>query len=1055
MGVKEEDDGSESEMLEAEEEDEVTSSEESSQEEKVETASSEREVVPDTGFRTKAAFAYRSTRVLCACSVCPLLVLAALVTTGVLRAGSTYNSVVDRNRCVHFARVVSNLSNELAAEGLLTVSERTELSHEPASLRTTRAAVDKLLHRVLRFDGGQECIAAGVSAPADILSAADLATARESMNTSAPSDIVKWYGDRVDRFAMTTVGALRHSLANVRPQRRTVGLVGVLHTRAAGMDTMLGVDVAVSLAARGAQLKDTGRGEVGAEPKWAQSSPSTGPATSLHEAAVRSVMSGREELEEGMRVVDVLLPERAASIREGFTASAGLRGQLDSMFQLSAAADVLPGAEQRRRLALDWLSNASRCNTDLDSMRTRLSSQLTDSAVDYDRHMSKKVGAAVLTLLLICVFVVLDVFMLWHFRKEAQEEVEIEVDFRSEPETLAMIKQYCNCMGAWLLEDIVPCPVTEAPRQVGQMELRLRLAVNALRHLRPFVPPWVFRNRAPLDMMEAAKYVEKPKYKQPSIDLTAEIARMAEAKAREGAEEKAAAPPAAAPPPPTHLAAATAAASGGGHSPRTPRLRLRAALARDDSADDDADSMVNCPQIVPDEEFDHEKNSADMNGLPRSLNLEHGLALHDDVSLVVISLKNMNSRENHSIGPDAVYRDPEAMAHSMNTFLKLVSEVAESYEGVICRITSESVFVGFNMTWTMEQPLLCAKNACVFAVDLIREYERAVVRCRSEEEGMHDQPLTVGTRVEMRARGTSTWRTGVVTQVSPVKVQDDEGGNPETYPFVRAAKPMCSLEQSIGSPETGWPMICIVTGNMFTGVVNTGTFRTFEFVGPQVQQLMKLQHLGEEYGIRVLVDSWTRELLLQAPVRVGDIVQVIGPAEKVEMMCRGSDKGLGWNEDMAKAAGAHCEVLATHTDDTIELQLDGTSARFPLRAVRHGLPVHQAGILHDEADPWDTRHVEIFSELLTSEPTPEMVAQQNSLDAVFACLRGRRYKAAERALTMYVNTFEVVECDVKQHTLSVSQSPQERPVKVNMTTMSAQLKDAIENLASAAASRGF
>eukprot|EP00756_Hemistasia_phaeocysticola_P019405 Hpha_TRINITY_DN15656_c3_g2::TRINITY_DN15656_c3_g2_i1::g.97494::m.97494 len=727
------------------------------------------------------------------------------------------------------------------------------------------------------------------------------------------------------------------------------------------------------------------------------------------------------------------------------------------------------------------------------------------------------------------------VFFLRSFVRDAKEEEKIQVDFVDDDATLSMVRIYCDRMSVWLLEDIP----RRAEKAMGQMELNMCQAVNALRPLRPFVPPWVFVNRPPRDLTEGAKYVEKPKYKQPSIDLTAEMAKAAEA-AKNAAERGE--PP---PQPEGHAAAlaslmAAAAAkereaatpseqmspnhadevkregtnqTSGSDKLLVPRQESSPKLTpkEEDAADKekadkekaekekadkereerekeekrkkfvekdqetptetdsqprsrkvtmqdahlvedtgfcaDDDDVTSIPQMDTNPPVDPEtgdQDIKDMNGLQRTLNLSRGLHLRNDVSLVEISLRSMHSPRNHQNAPrGANYRSPETMARAMNHFLLLVADIAEKHSGAIARVSPSAVHVGFNLTWHMGCPRLCAKAACSFALELTREYDARVKALRIEEAADSAPPLEVGSKVEMRVRN-GPWLEGEVTQLKPLRILADGESEPKPYPEVRPALTMCSLEQGIGSPEKGRPTIAIVTGNMFAGIVSTGTFRTFEFVGPHVTQLMKLRCLNEECGIRVLVDSWTRAMYLRAPLVQGDMMDLVGPSDRLERLCQEADKGLGWNDAMARSAGTRREVLAVNSDGTAEIQLDDTSARFPIAAVRHALPVHQVGILHNDNEPWDTRHCEVYSELVCGDVTEYQREQQRALDMVFTALRAKRYKTADRALQQYVDEYETEVIEDPEHG-----AQGERKTRVNISNSTHRLRDSLTHLVEA------
>lgn len=1154
-------DGSEAPTEDAEEEDltQTESIEESD-------ADAEEETDNKSSFLEVAQFGYRDSRCLALCTLIPLFLFGCLMLTAAIHSGIRLDSVASKDHCAAYTRVIARLADSLAEEARLRTLlganfEGMEGQNLTLSLAVQQSFVDRRLRQALQYANADSCKLDAYDSVESVITEEGLANFRAQPAT-VPA-IFSWYRTVTLGIARAAFVSYRKSLSNFRSQRHHVSTASLqLANSAIQSETVVGKAL-IDLLKTGSNLRQDGSKKL----EWHlnQGQHETDDIDPKVVLMLKSMASATREA--GLDIADILMGKSTGFGVAKAIYSRGSEGRtflLDEGFTPVPVREVL-SADQRQAWMSAWVRNASRVNHDLDTISVRLVDDLSDSLLDADRSSRQKAGTDICIFLLVAVFIAIIFFLLRSFVRDTREEEKIQVDFEDDEATLAMLRMYCSRMGVWLLEDIPRSSSTDRFGQMGQMELNMCQAVNALRPLRPFVPPWVFVNRPPRDSTEGAKYVEKPKYKQPSIDLTAEMAKVAvargsadrtvtadahasalasfmdkqsqrekeqdvqdvapmlppsssespaatpidtdvsqstdvdkkeamikelgekkrkemEDKQRQRDREKARAQRARAR---TEAGSPKDLLDGGdtGGSQNVPLGSRRVTVTQstgenmpmDEGPPFDADSETgSIPQVdntpPPDPET-VEQDLKDMSGLQRTLNLSSGLHLRNDVSLVEISLRNMHSTKNHQKAPPgANYRSPAVMAKAMNTFLMLVAEVAERHQGAIARISPAAVHVGFNLTWYMDTPALCAKAACSFTLELVNEYDNLVKALRVEEADDVVPPLEVGSKVEMRVRG-GPWLEGEVTQLKPLRVRADGEQEAKPYAEVRPASTMCSLEQGIGSPEKGGPTIAIVTGNMFAGIVNTGTFRTFEFVGPHVTQLMKLRCINDECGIRVLVDSWTRAMYLRAPLMKGDTVVIVHPAERLQRLCQEADKGLGWNDAMARGAGTRRVVLAVNSDGTVEVELDDTSARFPASALRHSLFVHQVGILHNDSDPWDTRHCEIYSEIVCNDVSEKERDQQHALDQVFAAVRTRRYRQADRLLQNYIDDYETEEIDdpLEQSRGPGGQGPQEqqqqqqqpegitsrgdKKTRVNISNSTHRLKEAVTHLVEAATAK--
>eukprot|EP01062_Namystynia_karyoxenos_P004248 TRINITY_DN1149_c0_g2_i2.p1 TRINITY_DN1149_c0_g2~~TRINITY_DN1149_c0_g2_i2.p1 ORF type:complete len:1152 (+),score=282.76 TRINITY_DN1149_c0_g2_i2:126-3458(+) len=1050
--------------------------EECSEEETSVALSPEPEGAQDEGFLGALEAAARTPRMLFAATLVPLAVVVALSLAQVGRFGAQTADIVRPEPQVNFARLAGRLASALAHEAqvqlmLLPGSSPTFITQQHLGEAQERTSKSLLLVMHLHGEHAGEVAVPGAPSVRDIITPEGLAAQRAAIaaGTVTPVRVLEWFGAAVDALAVVALGAHRRSASNLFPLRRALGHAVLQQSLAAAQREQTLGRLAVELAAAG-EVQE-GRGREASLAWWhAGGASRVAPAGPTAARAARGALN---ELAAAITAAEVLTAaETFEAVQAGIGRAAAQRSVLRGFFPSRLARDML-GAPQRRDLLRSWWGNSSAVTNDFASIQGKAQGLLTGSLLDERKSSASLVGTWVAMLCFLLVVFVLCFLVLWNLARDTREEALVSADFEDNEATLQMIRDYCNHIAVWLLDDIRP----DVPKEEqGQMELRLRRTVNALYHLRPFVPPWVFASVPAQDIKEAAQYVEKPKYKQPSIDITAEMQQGApDGDAPRGGSNTvvkrvsvvappttaavARAPSAAAPAPaPARDPAAPDAAAGDAaeHAKQTEFVLAPKETSEGSDADSDAslspqgrlarrnskffqeEEEEDCLQEeVPTTEEDLAKISADMNWLPRTLNLKQGLERQDQLSIVLVTLANMNSRETHSATRDAPYRDPWALAHGMNQFLQLVSDIAEAHEGCIVKIEPEAIYVGFNLTWQMKRPARCARNACSFATALAVNYQEAVEHLRAIESSPGEGEIRVGGKVEMKA-ADGTWRSGTVSSLRPLKVVEEGSTEAKRYEEVHAVQPMCCMEQCVGSPEVGAPMMVVVSGDLYAGPINTGTFRSFDFFGPRVRRMLRLRQLGSELAIRVVVDARTREYVSRTPLQDGDLVMLVESADRLQQVCQASSS-CEWNQDMADAAGHVVQVQAVHPDGSAEVELqDGSSVRLPLQAMRQALAIHAVGMLHEDGLSWDSHNYEIFCELMAQELTREKREQQAVLDHVFQCIRQRRFKPAERSLQMYIDAYESVEVVDSQ---GAAGRQGEKRRKANLTPLTARLKE--------------
>eukprot|EP00756_Hemistasia_phaeocysticola_P064005 Hpha_TRINITY_DN7463_c0_g1::TRINITY_DN7463_c0_g1_i1::g.95890::m.95890 len=421
---------------------------------------------------------------------------------------------------------------------------------------------------------------------------------------------------------------------------------------------------------------------------------------------------------------------------------------------------------------------------------------------------------------------------------------------------------------------------------------------------------------------------------------------------------------------------------------------------------DDADAA---PEAVIRKPSEHMVLQLGADYLPRELNLARGFRQCTDVSLVYVSMRHV-----HKVCGDV---PSERVQDAVNELLWVIADLCTQYQGTMIKASPGGYFVGFNLSWELSIPGRHALAATRFAKDLHLRYremvemQRDVLRGGGSPDGSVPSPARMrfskGDEVEVRdkprAETQEEWFKGIVHSVGPLKVLV-AGGEPRKWDEVRHKTRPCAMEQVIGDPDQGFPHISIVTGEMHAGVVNTGTFRTYECLGAKVTRMVQMESLAHEFGVAVMMDSVTKDKMLRAPILPGDMVEVMEPAERVKTSCLQSKAGLGWNEAMEAACGTRCEVLGVNPDQTVELQLTGTTARFPAMVLKHIHTVKLLTILCQGEFQSPEVVVELACE--NGEPSAEEKEKQKKLDAVFRAFKVRRYKLSERLLMDYVNTWE-------------------------------------------------
>eukprot|EP01065_Artemidia_motanka_P034091 TRINITY_DN4124_c4_g4_i1.p1 TRINITY_DN4124_c4_g4~~TRINITY_DN4124_c4_g4_i1.p1 ORF type:complete len:1156 (+),score=280.96 TRINITY_DN4124_c4_g4_i1:51-3470(+) len=1027
---------------------------------------------PSSTCAAKAAVAYRDVTVLGGCTFAPLLCVTVLVLASIVLAGQDGSDREAASDRVQLVRQLSLLANDVAEEGRLVAmlaQGYTSVAGAPleSKLSEQRNATDRRLHTSLRIGRGDL---------AGVLDQTSLASLRASASeATSASAIVSAYGDVVAGLSRVAFRVFEGSLLDVHPQRR-VAVSGLLLTVAgAGQDEQGYMAGAIRpLVAAGATVKTASEAAAPGSPlTWAEGVLAAVPV--LYADTVGALRAAEYVLDEAVEKVLLLLAPSSRSdvseIRDRLAAAQGQRTAGHNMLEASTAAELVRSGAERHRVRDALYSNSSRLNEDLDTVRMRLSKQVNDAITERSEASQNVVGRGCLVLLLMCYFALLITMVLYHFSVDSSEEEQIKKDFTDERETLHMLNKYCNAISVWLLDDI------PHGSSRGQMELRFVQAVNALRVLRPFVPQWAFRNHLPDDVMEAATYVEAPKYKQPA-ELEAQNQQLLSCEASpqsqllsscasplppsesasptpvvqqspqplDGvatqpvsplptAEREGALSPPAQQPPKSPLSAPEAAARR--RSNMSERLKSELLTAADAERRVSAGD-VGIPQIVEDRESEAQLDGSEEEvavraageGSPtkdkavsvhepseapaadtvsyRVLNLEQKLKSRDDVTLVCVSLRDVDTT--------GVELSTGIVGEALNEFICLVSDLCDDFQSTVVKTSPAGIFIGFNLSWELPTAGRHALIAARFMIELTQRYQAVVEAQRDELRPVGKRTFSKGEAVEVREKDAQ-WLKGEVVGLQPIRVKVD-GHDTRRWHEVRPETPVCDFERVLGSPENNYPRMAAVTGEMSVGIVNTGTFRSLECCGPRVIKLLHLVHLCHKFEIGMILDHNTRMKMTTAPVVDGDRVDILEPADRVRKACLDAKAGLGWNDAMAAACGTTVAVVQSYPDSTIELQLPATTARFPFVVVKHPLVAKQLTVL--ESSDTGIRGLETICQLTPLPLDDEGRERQKKLDSVFRALKVKRYKLAERLLADYVSTWESVEVTREAGTRSLA-----------------------------------